>query len=209
MRHLKYKYLLTTAYVVPIIIAVIILILASTGGIFYYITQLPSGGKTEGVADCKEYRKIDKLFTAFAYIPLVKYKKGYLKREILTKKIFGKEKEAMMGYCFRQYEIGIGYDQVSNLFPQYQKVACQGNFKFLPVPKILSTNPVSSKVLGTYLQQECDSLDIGSLDDRESHQLITSELAGEQWQEIVNNSQKILMTFMQIYCPEAEERRAE
>lgn len=207
---MKYlKYLFPTGFVVPIIVAIIILVLALTGGIFYYKIKFPLGGSTGGGAEFKEYRKIDKLFTAFAYIPVIKYKKGYLKREILTGMALFKEKEAVLGYCFRQYEVGIGYDQASDLFPQYQDAACQKNVQALPAPTILSTNPVSSQAFGKYTRRECDSLDIGKLDERESRQLIASQLTDEQWQNIVNNSKKTLMSFMQVYCPETEERRAQ
>lgn len=191
-------------YGIPIIIAVIVVVLMSSGGVLYYYKTQSPGGKTVGEGVFEGYRKIDKLFTAFAYIPLVQYKKGHLKREILTGRALFKEKDAIKGYCFRQYEVGIGYDQVSELFPQHQQAACNNDSLSLPTPMILSTNPIASEALGTYTRQECDSWDVGNLDERESRQLIADQLAGEQWQDIVENSQKILMSFMRVYCNEEE-----
>lgn len=180
-------------------------------GIFYFFNSisflsfLQKGGHTGITAEFQEYRKIDKLFTAFAYVPIVDYKKGYLKREVLKNFFTGEEKEptAVKGYCLREYDVGIGYDRITDeLLSQYKDVVCQKKkFDELPPPQILSINPVSSDSYGEYSRKDCDDYDRGEGSERKSYSEIMSQLnKSKQWDMIVENSQKILMNFLQIYC---------
>jgi len=137
------------SYLKYIITIVIILAILAGGGYLYYV-KFRSGGETESKAEFKDYYEIDTLFTAFVYIPLLDYHHGYLKRDVFGRILDDVGKKVVKGYCFRQYEVGIGYEQVSDLFSTYLEAACNNQSREMPKPQILSTNSVSSKAVGTY-----------------------------------------------------------
>ena len=136
-------------------------------------------------------KESDKLFTAFAYMPILDYKK---------------ENTTIEGLCSRQYEVGIGYNNIRSLFDQYHEAACQNNVQTMPEPIILSTNTVESKVKGDYEQKTCDSWDRENKrsGQRLSHKLILKKLLQDgQWLTIAENSQRVLTGYLRIYCSEA------
>lgn len=132
----------------------------------------------------RSYRPVDKLFTAFVYTPMVQYKIGPRKRDRL---IPFKEASAVMGYCLRHYEIGLGYDLTETDY-------C--GLPVLPSPKILSIQAVSSTAAGQYSRQECDAWDMGA---RESQRLLMAEL---QQQPLMKNSRETLAGLLRVLCPE-------
>lgn len=136
--------------------------------------------------DHRSYRPVDALFTALVYTPLVQYKEGHRKRDRLVP---FKEASAVMGYCLRHYEIGLGYDLT-------EKDYC--GLSVLPPPKILTMQAVSSSAAGKYSRKDCDGLDLGDMAERESHLLIAEHL---YWQQTVENSQKTLASFLRALCP--------
>lgn len=83
-------------------------------------------------------KRVDKLFTGFVYMPLLD---------------LNKENTTIEGLCLRQYEVGIGYNDIWKLFDQYHEAACQNNIQTMPEPIILSTNTVKTELHGNYYQK--------------------------------------------------------
>lgn len=134
-------------------------------------------------------KRVDKLFTSFVYMPLLDYKK---------------DEATIKGLCARQYEVGIGYNDIWKLFEQHQEAACRNDLQKMPEPEILSTNTVLSELYGGYYQQDCDLWDqTNPTEPRRSHVFILEKLRQNgQWGAIVENSQRILTGYLRIYCPE-------
>ena len=192
---MQIKAILTSTRI--IIIAVIILLLTGTTGFLYYNSR---GGRTTQYGRLLEYVSVDKMFTSFAYVPLVDYQRDYLKRDMVVLKSWRRGK-VIQGLCFRQYEVGIGYDNVTEFFTKYKDVACNGEYQKLPKPDILSTNPISSDVYGEYSRKKCDTWDLDLSGKRNSGQYIIDQLKDDgKWNSIVDNSQKVLCSFIKINC---------
>ena len=183
-----------------IVLGVLLVIVFSVAGGFYvyrskyFLTILDNlipGGDTIIITTppVPNPKPIDKLFTTFIYMPILD-------------RLYNDDQTKLLGYCYRQYEVGIGYDSLNNLFTQYQEAACQGKDSALPSPAILSTNTVDSNARGDYTMIDCDSLDAGN---RESHRKIKAELLRtKHWKMITKNSQNMLMGYMKVYCSEEE-----
>ena len=107
---MQIKAILTSTRI--IIIAVIILLLTGTTGFLHYNSR---GGRTTQYGRLLEYVSVDKMFTSFAYVPLVDYQRDYLKRDLVVLKSLRRGK-VIQGLCYRQYEVGIGYDNVAEFF---------------------------------------------------------------------------------------------
>ncbi|MGA1869952.1 MAG: hypothetical protein ACMUJM_15570 [bacterium] len=149
-----------------------------------------------------EFKASDKIFTSFAYVPIIDYKKGYLKRDWLTPGGIKNGEEVPTGYCLREYEVGIGYTNIKELINNYQQIACQNYYEKLPEPIILSTNPVTSRSSGNYARIECDKWDLDQYGKQRSKSYIYGQLKEDgKWENIVENSQKILNSYIRIYCP--------
>ncbi|MCF8259269.1 MAG: hypothetical protein K9J12_00710 [Melioribacteraceae bacterium] len=175
--------------IIIILISIILLI-----GAFIYLTY-EEKAITYKSAELLEYNSVDKLFTSFAYVPIIDYQRGKLKRNLWM------GEDAVLGYCWRQYEVGIGYDSLSLKIIENMGTACDGNYYDLPEPKILSTNPVSSEAFGKYDRLKCDEYDLDVDGERKSHEIILKQLKNDaQWNRIVENSKKTLSTFIKIYC---------
>jgi hypothetical protein len=180
-----------------IMIAVILMIIAGTGGFLYYNSR---GGRTTQYGGLLEYVSVDKMFTSFAYVPLVDYQRDYLKRDMVVLESWRAGK-VIQGLCFRQYEVGIGYDNVAEYFTKYMDVACNGEYQKLPKPTILSTNAIKSDIHGDYSRKKCDTWDLDVAGKRNSRQYIIDQLKDDgKWNSIVENSQKILCSFIKINC---------
>jgi hypothetical protein len=161
--------------------------------------------QNSGITDIKihplHFQKTEQLFTSFAYIPLIDYQYGYLKRDIISKIQDKKENKVILGYCFRQYEVGIGYQQLPEIFKKYQNAVCSGKPKQLPQPMILSSNAVSSKAMGKYTRKNCDTWDLEKTKRRKSHSYLKRQLVKDQhWNRIISNSQKILISILRLHC---------
>ena len=194
-----------------IIGGIVILLLAGTG-LYLYTSGFSlsdffegKGGVTDIIISPPSPKQIDKLFTAFVYIPLLDYSKGCLKRDLGCIATQDVGKMVVKGVCFRQYEVGIGYNAVTELFPKYLDAACQNQSELMPKPEILSTNTVDSEALGEYTRLDCDVWDQDSPVGRKSHKFLKEQLIQDgQWQSITDNSQKVLMSYLRVYCPGEE-----
>jgi hypothetical protein len=173
--------------------ALVGIILAAAIYIYYESTK---GGTTAQSAGLVEFRPIDKLFTSFAYVPILDM--NFSNADI---SLGGGGDETLSGYCWRQYEVGIGYDSASALFDKYREPACAGRYDELPSPVVLSTNPVSSEAFGDYDRAKCDRWDKEFMGTRRSRLRIVAQLKKDgQWEAIVDNGRKTLAGFIRIYC---------
>jgi hypothetical protein len=138
-------------------------------------------------------KRADKLFTTFVYMPILDYKRT-------------ENSTVVQGLCSRQYEVGIGYEDVWKLFEQYQEAACKDDFQSMPNPTILSTNTVKSDIKGDYTQRECDAFDEdNSAGKRRNRVEILTKLGQDgQWQKIAENSRRVLTGYLRIYCSEPD-----
>jgi hypothetical protein len=135
-------------------------------------------------------KPVDKLFTTFVYLPILDIKRA------------GWPTPEMRGACFRQYEVGIGYNNLAEIMTSSRQAACDNQIEKMPPPIILSTNTVDSKTMGSYTRVDCDWWDTDTIYGRQSHRLIKTQLIeDEQWKQIIENSQKILLGYLRIYCP--------
>ena len=173
------------------------------GVVAYIGLTYSSTSFTTTTTELQEFKDIDKLYTTFLYIPIIDYKFDYLKRDMYNK-IYETEgaKKVVQGYCFRQYDIGIGYDGDANLFANYQEAVCKGAISSLPEPIILSSHSIDADAIGEYSQNECESWDFRRSDGgSESKDKIIQQLIQDgQWDGIVNSSREILASFIKINC---------
>jgi len=158
------------------------------------------------------YRKVDKLFTSFAFVPVIQMTKGIRKLDAakgFVGEIFGDAdtpERIMKGMCHREYEVGIGYHDTEKLLTKHLQAACAKRDEELPEPVILTSNAASGMSYGTYSQIECDEQDLETGVERASWKLIRSQLERDnQWNRIVEHSQQALGGFMRVYCPIDEE----
>jgi hypothetical protein len=184
----------------PYIIYGLILTLLLSVGIFGFYKYKTREGKTTQYGGLLEFVSVDKMFTSFAYVPLLDYQKDYLKRDMIVIASLRPEK-VIKGLCFRQYEVGIGYDNIAEYFIKYQDLVCNGEYQKLPKPTILSTNPISSVTYGDYNRKKCDTWDLDISGKRDSRKYIIDQLKDDgKWDRVVENSQKILYSFIRINC---------
>lgn len=175
------------------VITILILSLIIVVMLYFWLDK--KGGTSYESAELVEVKQVDKLFTTFAYVPLLDYEWGNLKRN------FWMGDSVIVGYCWRQYEVGIGYNNASDYFNEYLKFACADSFDVLPEPEILAVNPVSSESFGEYTRMECDRFDFEADSTRISKGLILKQLKDDkQWDLIVDKSRKTLGGFIKIYC---------
>jgi hypothetical protein len=157
--------------------------------------------KTTVTAEFKEYKQIEKLITSFVYVPLLDYETGKTKRQFLSLGFWGGDKEKVKGICYRQYSATIGYVNPSEKFDQYLETACKNNDSALPEPQIVALNAESSEVIGKYIQTDCDNFDLGDYGDRPSEEYVIQKLNQQNhWNGIVKSSQKVLGSFIRVYC---------
>jgi 2-hydroxychromene-2-carboxylate isomerase len=153
------------------------------------------------------FRRMDKLFTSFAHVPVIQITRGVSAGDAargVVKEIFGQAEVpdlVVQGMCFREYEVGLGYADTLALFPKHLEAACGRRDEELPEPVILASNPVAGRVYGSYSQVECDREEMGRGSERPSWTLIKTQLARDrQWPRIVERSQRVLGSFLRIYC---------
>lgn len=174
----------------------ILLLVVIAGGIYLYIsTKKPVATTTMAITQ-KEFQKIDKLFTSFAYVPYIDYKKGYKNTDILE---FDASKKVILGACYRQYDIAVGYNNASDLFEKYKNQVCENTSFKLPSPIVLTINPTSSETLGTYSSKECET--------RNGEYDVLRQLEKDgNWKILTKKSKTILKSFIQISCPIKEKK---
>jgi hypothetical protein len=168
--------------------ALIIAIYSFFGGsIFYNIKHLFFKETQIITATHINSKPIDSIFTSFIYINTTDLKKNDNK---------------IIGLCSRTYEVSVGYKDVQSFIEKNRDASCNETFQSLPDPTILSINAVSAQIEGQYSQQECDTWDDASKTGlRPSLGAISMKLRREgRWPIIKENSQHILMSYINLYC---------
>ena len=120
-------------------------------------------------------QKINQLYTGFAYVTLLDYKKD--------------SKGRSEGFCYRLYEVGVGYKNLSTTLSDY----LQQN-KLLE-PDVLSINTVEARIGGVTSQQECDTHDLiypQNTQQIREFKLVELMRSNQQWETQIENAQRIL-----------------
>jgi hypothetical protein len=185
--------------------------LLTSGAFLFYLWNSQRDAEIAVSSQLIGFRKMDKLFTSFAHVPVIQLTRGVRATDAargVVAEIFGDSEipeRVVQGMCFREYEVGIGYGDTLALFGEHLDTACDRRDAELPEPRILSSNPVSGRAYGRYPQIECDREEMDAGDGRPSWTLIRGQLERDrQWPRIVERSQKILGSFLRIYCPVGE-----
>lgn len=136
---------------------------------------------------------IDILFTGALVMQLIEVKN----KSAISFWSFGSV-DRPSGYCYHVYEIGLGYQQLTKTqLSKSLDAACAGDDYRLPKPGIISVNSISSEHRGEYARAECEQWDAKPT-IRESK--IKGKLAGERWNHIEKTGQRILGTYLRLYC---------
>lgn len=204
-----FKLLFLGKYLIYTLIGIAIFTLISTIGIGFKMGSFSfkKGGETSIIAASKGYKKIDTLFTSFAYVPIIEFKTKKVSASTLNSmKLWGTKEtvDVTIGYCVRRYDVGIGYENVTKLIKENKDAICKGDFNAIPEPKILTTASNSSQIFGDYMEADCDLLDKKGITQKESKSttIIKSKLDNSSWKTISQNSKNILVGFSKIYCDE-------
>ncbi len=186
----------------PMVLVSLLLISLLSGGVLYGLNaikmidayKLPfigiffSSGPIETISIAiQPPSAIDKLFTGFVMMQLidVKYKDQL--------------KENPSGYCYYAYEVGIGYQNLTQqLLEEHIKTACTLNDQNLPPPQILSVNSTTSEVSGDYNANECESWNADlNIRERKIEYKLTQQ---ERLTKIRQTGQNILGSYLRVYC---------
>ena len=187
------------------IIGLFVIVIVLVGGFLFFVPKGQSISVNSSV-DFIENKPIDKIVTTFAYMPFTDFKKGSLKRDFY--KSDEDKKEIVKGICYKEYEVGIGYDNVGDLMKGYITSACSGEYEKMPEPEILSLAPTTTRCEGEYDYEECynwNKSDEGN--ERPVKQELLDQLKTDKlWygkndnDGIVQKSQMALVDFLRIYC---------
>lgn len=143
--------------------------------------------ETSITVSVKMPESVDKIFTGFTVMQIIdiEYKNG--------------EQKNPTGYCYHSYEIGFGYEKITgtDLFSKIN-LACKNQDQNLPEPQIISVNPVSSEAFGSFTRARCEEWDYNTeLREREIRANLEKD---KQSKNIINRGQKILGSYLRLYC---------
>lgn len=156
----------------------------------------------------KAYKRIDTLFTSFAYVPIINFKEktsllDYAPNSIKEKSdFFNKNPDLASGYCLRRYEVGLGYKDIFEIYKANKDIICkQKDATALPFPTQVSVNSISSEIYGSYTQKECDLFDrVDENGSTMARRDIAAYINDKYGAKLFENSQKMLMVFLSGYC---------
>ena len=190
----------------PMELKIIILILIA--GISIYLIYNKVTITTKVAATHTGYEKIDKLYTSFTVVPIIKksYSTGFDKG-IENTISFWKDKEIssvgrVNGFAVAYYNIAIGYDQVSEKIGPFIGKQCPRNSDSLPEPVILSikadVNPPEGDAIHLYKQLYVTP------SNREIIKRTLMEQLDKrgQWDEIKSRGKSVLNAYISLYCIE-------
>lgn len=165
-------------------------------------------GVTTMNVNMKGYKRIDTLFTSFAYVPIINFKEktsllDYAPNSIKEKSdFFNKNPDLASGYCLRRYEVGLGYKDIFEIYKANKDIICkQKDATALPFPTQVSVNSISSEIYGSYTQKECDLFDrVDENGSTMARRDIAAYINDKYGAKLFENSQKMLMVFLSGYC---------
>jgi hypothetical protein len=191
---------------IPLILRIVgILVLIGIVAFFYLRS---SQTHTHVKATFKGYEKIDKLYTSFTVVPLVKksYSWDVLRGVEDTLAFYTggerKSKNRMDGYVIADYEMAIGYDEVSKIISEYIGKPCPLNTDNLPAPRILSikANVHPPQGGGGSIQHQMYVTPKRKAFIRAA--LIVEMKNTGQWAKIVTRGKNVLNAYISLYCGE-------
>lgn len=200
----------------PLIVPILSALTAGTGAIGLgagSYSLFKSTVTTQVSAALVGFNPVDKLFTSYVMVPHIDPKMGQTKTNIVTTWIgLDTLQQRPTGYCYRLWQVGIGYENLTALLDQYRSAVCAGDHDKLPQPIILSTENVPGKNLafGDYSRKDCDWWE--SEDNTVQWQgkkvmareaVIMGQLIDKAkiWNTITQRSQQMLTAYLRLYCP--------
>lgn len=148
----------------------------------------------------EELVKVERLYTGFSRVPLVKKKYGTLMLDQI--KFWEYSKKVLTGVVYKELEVRIGYENLLKLVREHHESACSGDYSKLPEPVIIDTNPVDDRCHAKGLGQvDCDRIF--------PHPRVAAKnymLRRGMWAPIVENSRKALGQFIGLLCTSRELR---
>lgn len=177
-------------------ISVVLLLVIALAALYFFRTG-GNRGELTLEARFKSYSPVDVLFTSSAYVPVLESARGPLKRTL------GLGGDVVKGYCYKQYEVGIGYRDVLELFEQHRDAACSGQFNELPAPEILSVNAFDSENFGKYSSRQCDEWDVlmpGRKRPASHYKVFHAMVSDGYWPDISTRGREVLGAFLSVYC---------
>lgn len=181
---------ITRHLILSIVIVALFALSAYKIGSFVFFKKT---GETTINTSMRGYKKIDTLFTSFAYVPIIDFKD--------KNSLFSSNPDLASGYCLRRYEVGIGYKDVHQIYANNKyKICVEKDISALPVPTIISINPVSSEIYGSFTQQECDNYDKKKDGYVKSREQVGMYINNKYGDKLAQGSKEMLMVFLKGYC---------
>lgn len=201
-----------TPLIVPILAALSVGIGAIGLGAGSYLL-FKSTVTTQVSAGLVGFNPADKLFTYYVMVPHIDAKMGQTKTNVVTTWVgLDTLEQRPLGYCYRLWQVGIGYENLTALLDQHRSAVCAGDHDKLPQPIILSAESIPGKNLvnGEYTRKACDWWE--SEDNTVQWQgkkvmareaVVMEQLINKAkvWNAITQRSQKMLTAYLRLYCP--------
>jgi hypothetical protein len=198
-----FSYLPTEAKVI------IIVVLAGIAGFVAFTTLYPVFNKvtisTQVKATFKGYEKIDKLYTSFTVVPLIKKSFSsdnlgtYWQKSIAERQLASSGK-TMNGYIIADYNMAIGYDNVSEIIEEYIGKECPASPDTLPPPEILSIKADVYPAEGNAASIQDKMYITKSNEANFKNELIQELKNNGQWKQLTGRGKNVLNTYISIYC---------
>ena len=177
-------------------------------GIVAFLYLRSSHTHTHVKATFKGYEKIDKLYTTFTVVPLIRrsYSGSLIGQAEDTIAFWTgnkmKGENRINGYIVANYEMAIGYDKVSNIIGEYIGKPCPSNIDSLPTPRILSIKADVEPPQGG-----AGSIQHLMYVTPNRKAIIRKALIAEmkntgQWKKIVGRGREVLCAYISLYCGE-------
>ena len=164
---------------------------------------------THIAANFKGYEKIDKLYTSFTVVPLIK--KSYSSDDSITsfwKKTIAERKLAssgriLNGFIVADYDMAIGYDNVSKIIGKFAGKKCPSDvLDNIPYPTILSikANVHPPEGDATSIQ---NSMYVTPNNEKSIKNKLIKEMKDTgQWTQLMTRGKNVLKTYISLYCTE-------
>ena len=190
------------------------------GGSVYFIKSLFSGKSiTMTSATFVGAFPADRLYTSHAIVPAIFLKtkdteydsQGNFKSTETYSRFDTqlKPNQKLTGFCFHEYHVGFGYENVSSYFlnKDYIKAACSDQFNQLPTPTILLIDSKKSDNKKDFSREECDLLNKDSTvwestkpDSVRRNYIIYQLKITNAAKSIAEKSQAALGSFLKLNC---------
>lgn len=200
----------------PLLVPVLAAATVSAGvlGVGVGIYSLFKGSVTTHVeAGLAGFNPVNKLFTYYAIVPHIDVKTGQTKTNVVKTWVGLNDLQLRpTGYCYRLWQVGIGYENLTALFDQHLSTVCAGNHRKLPPPVILSAESVPGKnlVSGNYTRQDCDWWESENNTIQWQGKTVIAREAvimdqlidkAKVWDTLTERSQEMLAAYLRLYCP--------